>query len=160
MSTRGYVGILNEDGSVDAIYNHDTFNIHHHLTIFGKAFHYCEREFFHRPTVFKYKDAIDYMISDDCINNNVIPMIVPNWDHSPRSGHHAIILHGSTPQLFAKLIRRALKIVANKPPQHQIIMIKSWNEWGEGNYLEPDLEYGHSYLEVLKQEINRNNVFG
>jgi hypothetical protein len=34
-----------------------------------------------------------------------------------------------------------------------MIILKSWNEWGEGNYVEPDLKYGKTYLEVIKKEI-------
>ncbi len=37
---------------------------------------------------------------------------------------------------------------------HKIILIKSWNEWGEGNYLEPDIRFGRKYLEVLKEELD------
>lgn len=32
-------------------------------------------------------------------------------------------------------------------------MVKSWNEWAEGNYLEPDLKYGHQYLQALQNAI-------
>ena len=32
-------------------------------------------------------------------------------------------------------------------------MVKSWNEWAEGNYLEPDLKYGHQYLQALRNAI-------
>ena len=32
-----------------------------------------------------------------------------------------------------------------------IVFLKSWNEWGEGNYMEPDLKYGKKYIETLKQ---------
>ena len=30
------------------------------------------------------------------------------------------------------------------------IVIKSWNEWAEGNHLEPDSTYGRQWLEVVK----------
>ena len=136
---------------LDAIYNSDTFNVHHHLNIFSKVMHYLERKILKRPTAFKYKEAIKYMVIDDCRNTNVIPTIVPNWDHSPRSGANAIILTDSTPKLFQEVAERALDVVKDKPKDEQIIIIKSWNEWGEGNYMEPDLEFGKGYIQALKQ---------
>ena len=36
-------------------------------------------------------------------------------------------------------------------------MLKSWNEWGEGNYMEPDLKYGKAYINVLKEELGKFN---
>ena len=47
----------------------------------------------------------------------------------------------------------AVKQVENKEPDHKIIFLNSWNEWGEGNYMEPDLTYGHGYLEALKKAL-------
>lgn len=83
----------------------------------------------------------------------VIPQIVPQWDHSPRGGYKTIILHNSTPQLFAQHVRNALNAVKNKEPEHQILMLKSWNEWGEGNYMEPDLKNGKGYINALRNVI-------
>jgi len=37
--------------------------------------------------------------------------------------------------------------------QENLLFVKSWNEWGEGNYLEPDLKYGRKYVEMTKQAI-------
>lgn len=140
----------------DATYNHDTFNIHHHLPKIKKALLMAERTCLHRPTVFSYKDAIEYMVTDDCKRKDVIPMIVPNWDHSPRSAHNAIILNNSTPELFKKIAKRAIEIVSQKPKDEQLIIVKSWNEWGEGNYMEPDVEFGHGYIKSLREAIDES----
>jgi len=137
----------------DAIYNDDVFNIHHKLGNLRKIFLMFKRKILNRPTVFHYKEAIKFMISEDCKNNNVIPLIAPNWDHSPRSGGNSILLHKPHPRYFKKLVAQAINIVKNKPEEEQIILIKSWNEWGEGNYLEPDLEFGKGNLVALKDAI-------
>lgn len=142
---------------IDAIYNDDVFNIHHHANILKKVLLMLGRKWFKIPTVFLYKKAIKHMITEDCKNDNVIPVIAPNWDHSPRSGANAILLHKSTPEHFKTLAQKAMETVKNKPEQQQLIFIKSWNEWGEGNYMEPDLKFGKGYLDALSEIISIQN---
>jgi hypothetical protein len=48
-----------------------------------------------------------------------------------------------------------LEKVKDKDDEHKIIFIKSWNEWAEGNYIEPDLKWGKACLETLKRELDR-----
>lgn len=103
--------------------------------------------------VISYEKAASRMLCDSHKKNNVIPIITPNWDHSPRSSYNALIFKGSTPELWKDLVKRTLKMVQQKPESDQIIMIRAWNEWGEGNYLEPDMKWGRGYLEALKEAI-------
>ena len=49
-----------------------------------------------------------------------------------------------------------LTVVKVKNEQHQIVFLKSWNEWGEGNYVEPDKKYGMGYLNSLKNAVFDN----
>ena len=83
------------------------------------------------------------------------PVVVPNWDNTPRAGRSGSILHGSTPELFRIHLREALERACQRPPQQQIVFVKSWNEWAEGNYLEPDRRHGRAYLEVVREEVER-----
>ena len=86
----------------------------------------------------KYEDVIDDLINEEEDSaEDTIPTIVPNFDHSPRSGIYGLIYHDSTPQLFEKHVNKALNVIKNK--NNQLLILKSWNEWGEGNYMEPDL---------------------
>ena len=79
------------------------------------------------------------------------PSILPNWDHSPRSGRCAYIIKKSNPNLFYK---HALEIFRNiKNKENKIVFLKSWNEWGEGNYMEPDLKYGKGFIEALSNAL-------
>ena len=87
---------------------------------------------------------------------NVIPSILPNWDHTPRTGNSGVILYGSTPELFRKYLHKKIEIIKDKPYDKRFLIIKSWNEWAEGNYLEPDLQFGRKYLEAIREEnVNR-----
>jgi len=84
----------------------------------------------------------------------VYPSIIPGWDHSPRSGIEGLVHTNSTPEIFERHVKEAVEIVSKKNEQHKIIFIKSWNEWAEGNYMEPDLKWGKKYLEALKRQLN------
>lgn len=64
-----------------------------------------------------------------------------------------MVLTDFTPENFGTHVQKVLNIVENKPEEHKIVFIKSWNEWAEGNYLEPDMKWGLKFLEVLKEKI-------
>lgn len=84
---------------------------------------------------------------------NVFPTLMPNWDRTPRSGSKARIYTGSTPEVFREQLRKVLDLLSEKENEHKITFLMSWNEWAEGNYMEPDLKYGHGYLNVLREMI-------
>lgn len=106
-----------------------------------------------------YIDVYDYRkITANYYNEydnmeNVIPTIIPQWDRSPRSGKKGIIYKNATPENFATHVQQALDIVEKKKPESRILILKSWNEWGEGNYMEPDKTFGHGFLDALKSKL-------
>lgn len=108
-----------------------------------------------KPTVYRYKNVIKKLIIK--VNNKMrdYPCVFPNWDNTPRSKENGLVFHNSTPELFRLHLRKALQTISDLPSEYRIIFIKSWNEWAEGNHLEPDMRYGKGYLNVLKEEINK-----
>lgn len=138
----------------DAIYDMNHLRCHRvNKNIIQKAMMKYNREVLHRPSVYKYRDAVKSMIIEEDEANDVYPVIIPNWDHSPRTGGKSIIFDDCEPKYFHWLIKKAMS-VNNQPEEENLIFIQSWNEWGEGNHLEPDLRYGRGYLEALKKAIN------
>lgn len=105
------------------------------------------------PYAFNYKRLLPYMVTDVERREDVFPTLMPNWDHSPRSGRAAMVLTGSTPEVFGRHIDDVLAVTAPKRPDRKIVFIKSWNEWGEGNYMEPDLRYGKGYIQILREKL-------
>lgn len=102
---------------------------------------------------YPYKKIIKHLFCDWDKKEKCYPQIIPNWDRSPRGGRRAVIYTGSTPELFKQHVQDAVRLVENKQPEHKIIFLRSWNEWAEGNYMEPDLKFGHGYLDALAEAI-------
>ena len=105
------------------------------------------------PSIYHYKDMVDFFLRKELPDFQDYPCIIPNWDNSPRFGKNALVIHGSTPELFRIHLKKALQLIEPIKPERKIIFLKAWNEWAEGNYVEPDLKFGHGYLDVIKEEI-------
>lgn len=101
--------------------------------------------------------VIDYSTLDRFYENTLydglimLPTAVPNWDNTPRIGRRGLVLANSSPEKFAAHLRRSVEgFKFADDDRERILFIKSWNEWAEGNYLEPDLVYGRGWLEAVR----------
>lgn len=101
---------------------------------------------------FAYRNVMRHFFTEEERKEDVIPFLLPNWDHSPRSGRYAIILQNSTPVLFKQHVAKVFEGIKDK--KNNLVFLKSWNEWGEGNYMEPDLRWGKGYIDVLREELD------
>lgn len=101
------------------------------------------------PKVCSYEDLVRYL-ADYPLAQFEYPLVVPNWDNTPRSGANGFVLQGSTPALFQRMMEDAVAKLARRSAPERIVFIKAWNEWAEGNHLEPDRLYGHRYLEAVR----------
>ena len=100
-----------------------------------------------RPIMINYREVVNKIWSKDCEREDFIPTIIPNWDHTPRSGYNGTMFYNTTPELWEEMCKSVIGNTMKK--KNKIIMLKSWNEWGEGNYMEPDLKYGTKYIDIL-----------
>ncbi len=81
----------------------------------------------------------------------VHPCVYPNWDNTPRSGRRGSVVVDASPARFERHVRQAVQRAKLNPPGQQLVFVKSWNEWAEGNHLEPDLTVGRGWLEALRR---------
>jgi len=87
------------------------------------------------------------------------PHVSIGWDTNPRfKDFKPCVKEGATPNHFKIYLRKAKAYVDAHPEQTKLITINSWNEWGEGSYLEPDDRFGFGYLEAVRDVFKEGPV--
>jgi hypothetical protein len=73
----------------------------------------------------------------------------PGWDNTPRRAVDGLVLRDNSPASFEEWV--ATLLVQSAQRNSTLLFINAWNEWGEGAYLEPDEEWGTSFLEAHRR---------
>ena len=84
-------------------------------------------------------------------NVETYPILLPNWDNSPRSKEKGFLFTNSSPENFSKEVKKAVAFANENLEKNKFIVIKSWNEWAEGNHMEPCEKWGNEFLNQLLQ---------
>jgi hypothetical protein len=141
-------GKKKEDKVVDFIWHN---KLAHKLFTRGKSLS--------KISLYEYKKLIKIMkevhSSDATKQFPVFPIVIHDFDNTARAGKKGMIFQNSTPALFQEHLKDAIETIQDKEKDKKIIFVKSWNEWAEGNYLEPDTKYGTQYLEAISQLVNQ-----
>ncbi len=103
------------------------------------------------PFIYSYKNLSDLYKNYE-LNENELGVIFSGWDTGIRHAKNGIILKNLSIASFDNHIHDVLEKTTKN--NSDIIILKSWNEWAEGNLLEPDSIFGSELLNVLKR--NRN----
>ncbi len=83
--------------------------------------------------------------------------VSPMWDNSARRETGATILINSTPESYGSWLYQAIRKFKPYSREENLLFINAWNEWAEGNHLEPCLKWGRSYLETTRDSISKAN---
>ena len=79
--------------------------------------------------------------------------VFPDFDNTARKGEKAAIWKGANPRKFQYYLKKVIQ--KSKKEKKEFIFLTAWNEWGEGNYLEPDKKYGYGYLKAIKTSLKK-----
>ena len=105
---------------------------------------------------YDYEDYVNYAISQPFPSYKIYPGITPSWDNSARKPNNYMVFINSTPLLYKKWIDSILKKFKPYSEEENFIFINAWNEWAEGNHLEPCIKWGREYLEKTKEALEEN----
>lgn len=101
-----------------------------------------------------YEQVVNAMTSEPFPDRKRFPGIMPGWDNtSRRPDGRAYVVHGSTPELYGKWLRHIVREFKAFSGEENFIFINAWNEWAEGNHLEPDQKWGMGYLEQTRMAL-------
>lgn len=80
------------------------------------------------------------------------PSVFVSWDNTPRRGSEGVVFTGSDPAAFKRSLGDVLDRVQSQPLERRLVFLNAWNEWAEGNHLEPDLRFGMGWLEAVRSQ--------
>jgi lipopolysaccharide biosynthesis protein len=103
-----------------------------------------------------YSEYVRYHEKRQMPNYKLFPSVTPNYDNSPRRGDKdANVWIGSTPELFSKILSYILDKFIPYTDDENLVFINAWNEWAEGNHLEPDRKWGKGYLNAIRSCLQK-----
>jgi lipopolysaccharide biosynthesis protein len=100
--------------------------------------------------VWDYEEYIDHLMQQPFPDYNLFPGICPAWDNYARRKKNYLIFKNSSPQAYKKWLSYIVKNYKPKSREENFIFINAWNEWAEGNHLEPCEKWGRQYLDATK----------
>jgi lipopolysaccharide biosynthesis protein len=83
-----------------------------------------------------------------------VECVFVGWDNTPRRGSNGIVMINATAEEFGAALRSAIYDMALSAEGDNLLFINAWNEWAEGNHLEPDQRFGRGYLQQVKQAVD------
>jgi lipopolysaccharide biosynthesis protein len=113
----------------------------------------CEaaRKLGHR--IYDYATMVEWMQEKTLPDYPYFRCVTPSWDNTARRKRDGIIIHGSTPELYRDWLADVVAAAKCHAGGDRFIFLNAWNEWAEGNHLEPCQRWGHEYLHVTRRVL-------
>lgn len=105
-----------------------------------------------RDNIYDYAQYAEKMMRREIVENRY-PGITPMWDNSARRKTDATLFEGANPETYKKWLEHILWQYQKINCRNKFVFINAWNEWAEGNHLEPCQRWGLKYLEATKAAL-------
>ncbi|WP_316796711.1 glycoside hydrolase family 99-like domain-containing protein [Pedobacter agri] len=110
--------------------------------------------------IIEYRSFVEHQLNLNPVTWKNFKGITPMWDNSARRKlGSAFILANSTPSIYQFWLEELIKLLKNSDDNDAFIFINAWNEWAEGNHLEPCSKWGLAYLEATKKALDSENAY-
>jgi lipopolysaccharide biosynthesis protein len=100
-----------------------------------------------------YNEYVDFTKRNLDVDYKRYPGITPMWDNTARRQKDYFLFKNATPKKYQEWFEAEIKSFIPYSKDENFIFINAWNEWGEGNHLEPCKKWGLQYLEATKAAL-------
>ena len=80
--------------------------------------------------------------------------VTPSWDNTPRRKTRVLILNGACPEKYGDWLEGIIRRSPTVANGDKVVFLNAWNEWAEGNHLEPCQRWGRAYLEATRAALD------
>jgi lipopolysaccharide biosynthesis protein len=113
---------------------------------------------FARHSVYEYDCLVEASIAMIPPPYPFIRGVSPGFDNTSRCRNSGVILAGASPESYERwlsevVVRNAHSSDTRGSSTEDFIFINAWNEWAEGNHLEPCQKWGRAYLEATRNAL-------
>ncbi len=108
--------------------------------------------------ILDYEQYVNYIIKNNTNRPQTFPGVMPSWDNVPRYSKKFFLFKNASPFIYRKWLDFEIKRFTPPNKDENLFFINAWNEWAEGNHLEPCIKWGTEYLEQTKQAFESNDA--
>jgi lipopolysaccharide biosynthesis protein len=102
-----------------------------------------------------YTAYVDFVLKQPPVSYKRFPGITPMWDNTARRNEGAFLFTNPSPVKYREWLQHELEQFKPYSPEENFIFINAWNEWAEGNHLEPCLQFGTQFLSLGKSVFEK-----
>ena len=104
--------------------------------------------------IYDYAEFVERMSGRPAVAYKRFPCVTPSWDNTPRRARRGVVLRDATPERYGAWLRSTVDDFVPFGPGEDLVFVNAWNEWAEGNHLEPCRRWGHGYLEAHARALS------
>jgi lipopolysaccharide biosynthesis protein len=105
---------------------------------------------YRRHRIAPYSQLVDAALARNAepVDYVRFPCVVPSWDNTARRKSDGWAFADASPDQYERWLTQTVAST-----NAEFVFVNAWNEWAEGNHLEPDARFGHAWLDATRRAL-------
>jgi hypothetical protein len=110
------------------------------------------------PDIVDYNTMVEAMLAKPEPPYRRFPAVTPGFDNTPRRPEGGFVLENPSPEAYERWLTEVLRRRQRESTDTDLVFVNAWNEWAEGNHLEPSQRWGRAFLEAHRRAMSRGRA--